>query len=73
MAPRDRLSAAFIKSAKPGKHCDGAGLWFHKRADGGAQWFLRFDRYGKRCEMGLGGFPRVSLRQARDLAETARS
>ena len=73
LAPRDRLSATFIKSAKPGKHCDGAGLWFHKRADGGAQWFLRFDRYGKRCEMGLGGFPRVSLRQARDLAETARS
>ena len=73
MAPRDRLSAAFIKSAKPGKHCDGAGLWLHKRADGGAQWFLRFDRFGKRCEMGLGGFPRVSLRQARDLAELARS
>ncbi|MEC8127289.1 MAG: integrase arm-type DNA-binding domain-containing protein [Pseudomonadota bacterium] len=73
MAPRDRLSAAFIKSAKPGKHCDGAGLWFHKRADGGAQWFLRFDRYCKRCEMGLGGFPRVSLKQARGLAETARS
>jgi integrase len=71
LAPRDRLSAAFIKSAKPGKHCDGAGLWFHKRADGGAQWFLRFDRYGKRCEMGLGGFPRVSLKQARGLAETA--
>ena len=73
MAPRDRLSAAFIKSAKPGKHCDGAGLWLHKRSDGGAQWFLRFDRFGKRCEMGLGGFPRVSLKQARDLAETARS
>ena len=73
LAPRDRLSAAFIKSAKPGKHCDGAGLWFHKRADGGAQWFFRFDRYGKRSEMGLGGFPRVSLKQARGLAETARS
>jgi integrase len=73
MAPRDRLSAAFIKSAKSGKHCDGAGLWLHKRADGGAQWFLRFDRFGKRCEMGLGGFPRVSLRQARESAELARS
>ena len=57
LAPRDRLSAAFIKSAKPGKHCNGAGLWFHKRANGGAQWFLRFDRYGKRCDMGLGEFP----------------
>ena len=73
MAPRDRLSAAFIKSAKPGKHCDGAGLWLHKRSDGGAQWFLRFDRFGKRCEMGLGGLSRVSLKQARELAETARS
>ena len=73
MAPRDRLSVAFIKSAKPGKHCDGAGLWLHKRSDGGAQWFLRFDRFGKRCEMGLGGFPRVSLKQARESAELARS
>ncbi len=73
MAPRDRLSAAFIKSAKSGKHCDGAGLWLHKRSDGGAQWFLRFDRFGKRCEMGLGGFPRVSLKQARESAELARS
>ena len=34
---------------------------------------LRFDRCGKWCEMGLGGFPRVSLKQARGLAETARS
>ena len=47
-------------------------MWFHKRSDGGAKCFLRFDRYGRRCEMGLGGFPRVGLRQARDLAETAR-
>lgn len=57
MAPRDRLSVAFIRSAKPGKHCDGAGLWFHNRADGGVQWFLRFDRFSNRCDMGLGGFP----------------
>ena len=50
LAPRDCLSATFITSAKPGKHCDGAGLWFHKRADGAtheakrtrgkATWFL---------------------------------
>ena len=73
MAPRDRFSASFIKSAKPDKHCVDAGLWLHIRADSGAQWFLRFDRFSKRCEMGLGGFPHVSLKQARELAEVARS
>ena len=34
MRARNRLSPAFVKSAPPGKHCDGAGLWFVKRDDG---------------------------------------
>ena len=51
------LSSAFLKSAKPGKHNDGSGLWFHKRADGGAQWVLNVVVHGRRREMGLGGYP----------------
>jgi integrase len=62
------LSSAFLKSAKPGKHNDGSGLWFHKRADGGAQWVLRVVVHGRRREMGLGGYPAVGLRDARSLA-----
>ena len=62
------LSSAFLKSAKPGKHNDGSGLWFHKRADGGAQWVLRVVVHGRRREMGLGGYPAVGLKNARGLA-----
>ena len=62
------LTSAFLKSAPTGKHVDGAGLWFIKRPDGGAQWMLRVSLGGKRREMGLGGFPDVSLKEARELA-----
>jgi len=56
-----------------GKHCDGAGLWFVKRADGGAQWVLRITVHGRRREMGLGGFPSLGLAEARKKAEKWRA
>lgn len=56
-----------------GKHCDGAGLWFVKRADGGAQWVLRITVHGRRREMGLGGFPSLGLAEARKQAEKWRA
>lgn len=68
MRARNRLSASFVKSAPPGKHCDGAGLWLVKRPDGGAQWVLRVTIHGRRREMGLGGFPALGLAQARAVA-----
>ena len=68
LAKSNLLTSAFLKSAPAGKHIDGAGLWFIKRADGGAQWMLRVSLGGKRREMGLGGFPDVSLKEARELA-----
>ena len=68
LAKSNLLTSAFLKSAPTGKHIDGAGLWFIKRADGGAQWMLRVSLGGKRREMGLGGFPDVSLKEARELA-----
>lgn len=69
MRAQNRLSAQFIKTAPVGKHCDGAGLWLVKRDDGGAQWVLRVTVYGRRREMGLGGFPNVSLAEARKLRD----
>ena len=68
MAKSNLLTSVFLKSAPTGKHIDGAGLWFIKRPDGGAQWMLRVSLGGKRREMGLGGFPDVSLKEARELA-----
>ncbi|UWQ22402.1 site-specific integrase [Jannaschia sp. W003] len=73
MAGRHRLSAAFVRAAPPGKHCDGAGLWLHCRADGGAQWFLRVTVHGRRREMGLGSAHDVSLKRARELADAWRA
>lgn len=67
--PLNKLSAAQVKNAEPGKYSDGGGLWFHKRPDGGAQWVLRVVVHGRRREMGLGAYPTVSLAQARKDAE----
>ena len=69
MAGKHRLSAAFVKSSTEGKHCDGAGLWLHRRADGGAQWFLRITVHRRRREMGLGSLSDVPLKKARELAD----
>src|SRR6056297_2397938 len=61
-----KLSAATVKAAPPGKHADGGGLWLYRREDGGAQWVLRYTIHGRRHEMGLGRFPDVSLKEARE-------
>ena len=73
MRATNRLSAGFIKTAPEGKHCDGGGLWFIKRKDGGAQWMLRVNVHSRRREMGLGGFPSLGLADARKLSERWRS
>ena len=69
MRAHNRLNALSVKNAPVGKHCDGGGLWFVKRADGGAQWVLRVSCAGTRVEMGLGSFRDVSLAEARREAE----
>ena len=69
MRATNRLSSQFLKSAPVGKHCDGAGLWLVRRDDGGAQWVQRVTVHGRRREMGLGGFPSLSLSEARKLSE----
>ncbi|MDA8746662.1 integrase arm-type DNA-binding domain-containing protein [Litoreibacter sp.] len=69
----NKLTARGLKNLIAGKHGDGGGLWFHKRKDGGAQWFLRVVVHGKRREMGLGRYPDVSLKEAREKAEKGRA
>ena len=68
-----RLSAVMVRSAPPGKHCDGGGLWLWKREDGGGQWVLRVSVHGRRREMGLGSLGAVSLKEARDAATQNRA
>ena len=69
----NRLSAATAKAAPVGKHADGGGLWLVKRTDGGAQWVLRVTPHGRRREMGLGAYPDVSLKEAREVADKWRA
>ena len=68
-----KLSAIEVKTLPPGKHSDGAGLWLHRRDDGGGQWFLRVTIHGRRREMGLGSSAEVSLKEARRAAEQRRT
>ena len=68
MRAKNRLTAGFLKAPKPGKHCDGAGLWLVVREDGGAQWVLRVTVHGRRREMGLGGYTALGLAEARKQA-----
>lgn len=67
-----RLSGVDLRKLPVGKHCDGAGLWLVKRDTGGAQWVLRVTVFGRRREMGLGGYPDVTLEDARVKANLAR-
>lgn len=71
--PRHKLTNAELKAAGEGKYGDGGGLWFVKRADGGAQWVWRYTLFGRRHEMGLGRYPDVTLKEARADAERWRA
>ena len=64
----NRMSAAQVKNAEPGKHSDGGGLWLVKHNTGSAQWVLRVTVHGRRREMGLGSYPDLPLKDARDSA-----
>ncbi len=66
-----KLSAAKVRSAGSGKHSDGGGLYLY-RLTTGDQWVFRFTYSGKRKEMGLGGYPGVTLAQAREMADAYR-
>jgi integrase len=68
MPTQSKLSAAKVKTAGPGKYEDGAGLRLIKRSTDVGTWVLRVTTQGRRREMGLGGWPAVSLAEARDVA-----
>jgi integrase len=73
MRATNRLSARVVATLGPGKYADGAGLWLHRREDGGAQWVLRYTIDGRRREMGLGAVGHVSLKEAREAADRWRA
>ena len=68
------LTAAKAKSlTKPGLHGDGDGLYLNVTRTGSRSWVQRISIGGRRCEIGLGPFPIVSLARARGLAAANRT
>jgi integrase len=56
----------------PYRLSDGGGLLMIVKPTGAKLWIARVTVAGRRRDMGLGGFPTVSLRQAREKAAAAR-
>ena len=72
---RRSLTAAFVKRVRhgrnpygPDKYFDQHGLILRVTPTGGKQWIWRGTIQGKRVELGLGGWPYVSLAEARQTA-----
>ena len=63
-------SAAMAK--RPGRYGDGRGLSLVVQPSGSKSWVLRIQQKGFRTDRGLGGYPAVTLAEARNLAEEMR-
>ena len=66
--PHKRLSAPFVRSAPPGRHCDGNGLYLYVQKTGTRSWIQRLVIRGRKRELGLGSVELVSLAEAREAA-----
>ena len=70
--PYQALSAAFIRTAPPGRHADGNGLYLFVQPSGTRSWIQRLVIRGRRRELGLGSVALVSLAEAREKARANR-
>ena len=67
--PHNALTPAFVRNvSQAGRYCDGQGLYLDVRLTGSRGWIQRLTIRGRRTEVGLGGFPLVSLKEAREKA-----
>src|SRR6478735_4743462 len=62
------LTARGVESAESGRHSDGAGLQLLVQPSGARSWVLRVQVKGMRLDVGLGGYPELSLARAREKA-----
>jgi integrase len=61
------------KRARTGRHSDGGGLYLNVSSAGTKSWIFMWAKQGKRREMGLGAYPAVTLKFAREKAARCRS
>ena len=67
--PNNALTPAFVRNvSQAGRYCDGQGLYLDVRPSGSRGWIQRLTIRGRRTELGLGGFPLVSLKEVREKA-----
>ncbi|WP_437882290.1 tyrosine-type recombinase/integrase [Pseudomonas sp. LRF_L74] len=80
-ALRRKLSDAYIRSlAEPGKYADGEvpGMYLHVRQPLSPDkpvskyWRMKYRLHGKENVFAIGGYPDISLKEARELARAAR-
>jgi len=65
--PVNSLTDLRIRRLKEaGRHVDGNGLYLVVTKTGSKQWVLRTTVKGRRKDIGLGGYPSVSLAQVRE-------
>ncbi len=68
------LSATQVKALEePGRYSDGGGLHLYISKAGGKSWVQRITVDGRRRDIGLGGYPSVSLARAREKAAANRA
>ena len=66
---RKKLTILEAKALKtPGLYCAGETLYLCVAPDGSKAWVQRLTIHGKRRDIGLGGFPLISMAEARDRA-----
>ncbi len=60
------LRAALLKGKRKSFH-DGGGLTFKVTSPTSAQWIYKYSRHGRETSIGLGGYPSITLKRAREL------
>jgi len=74
MAQISNLSDAKIRGKiAPGRYNDGSGLLLFVGKTGSKSWVFRYRVNGREREMGLGGYPAISLTEARAKAALCRT
>src|SRR5215831_2959708 len=69
-----KLSAlAVSRAVGPAVLHDGGGLYLRVSPTGSKSWTYRYQIAGRRRDMGIGGFPDVSLAEARQRAASLRA
>jgi integrase len=72
--PICKLSALAVEKAKsPGRLSDGGGLYLSIAPAGTKSWVFMWTKRGRRREMGLGPFPAIGLKRAREKASLCRT